>query len=130
MLHVDVHYPGRRIEDTAKNEVRFEFVLPKRPFLFWADRCINEWLSIPKGYGVAYRDFPRNRVLMAPMPLNIVVGSLIWLYKWIKYTYSYWLLGHLPPEFGICNLKADPILRPCLYYQKTPRKFWKLRARK
>ncbi len=110
MLEVKIHYPiGRRIDEPTYDRVRFEFTLPKRPFLFWYDRNIEvgECLQFPKGFGLAYyktyTDNLQPRCLMAPMPFNILIGFGVWLYFWTRYGVAGWLHGHLPKGERCCH---------------------------
>ena len=90
MIEVSIHYPVARIVYGPKeplnggltrpeaDKVRIEFVLPKRPFLFWSGRLHEaEAIPYPKGYGIAYYDFPTAKALFAPIPFNVLVGFLI-----------------------------------------------------
>lgn len=93
MIEVSIYYPiARRIEEPAKDRVRFEFVLPKRPFLFWVERHISAELNLPKGYGVAWFDYTTDRALYAPMPFNVLVGIGIWLWYTIRFGFTWRLV--------------------------------------
>jgi len=98
MIEVSIYYPtGRIVAEQgdplvhSSDKVRIEFVLPKRPLLFWAEYNIAESLQFPKGFGMAYYDPCRARVLYAPMLLNLLVGLLIWCYQWTRTGFAYWL---------------------------------------
>lgn len=98
MIEVTIEYPiNRLVNEPASDHVHIEFVWPKRPFLFWSTKLMmNERLPLPKGFGVAWYDYMSARALMAPMPLNLLIGFLIWLYLWVKYSSTYWLVTHTP----------------------------------
>ncbi len=85
MLEFRIYYPtSRLINNPPYDEVRIEFVLPKRPFLFWVERRAGDALNLPKGYGVAWADWSRHRLLYAPMPLNIIICCGMWLYYLVR----------------------------------------------
>ena len=95
MIEISVYYPvGRRIDEPSSDKVRIEFVLPKRPFLFWSELHEAEAINFPRGYGIAWHDPVRARLLFAPMPFNIFVGFGIWLYHWARGNSANWLLKH------------------------------------
>jgi hypothetical protein len=97
MLEVSVYYPiCTKKDEQVGDKVRIEFVLPKRPFLFWSDYHEAEMIQYPRGYGVAYADLPKNRLLMAPMPFNILIGGLIWGYHWFRVGFAAWCWKHRP----------------------------------
>ena len=86
MFEISIHYPyGRRIDEPSSDRVRFEFVLPKRPFLFWDTHEVGMRMNIPKGYGIAWFDFECNRYLYALMPFNILCAFGIWLWIGLRY---------------------------------------------
>ena len=96
MIEVSVHYPvGRVIGEPVSDKVRIEFILPKRPFLYWRGTKPELGLIFPRGYGVAWYDFNRDRVLMAPIPFNLGIGALVWLWYWFRYG-AYWFSRHIP----------------------------------
>lgn len=95
MLEVSIYYPvGRRIDEPSSDKVRIEFVLPKRPFLFWCDYEIGERIQYPRGFGIAWRDLERDKVLFAPIPMNVFVGFSIWLWYWVRIGIAKWLWKH------------------------------------
>jgi len=97
VIEVSIHYPyGRAVNEPSKDRVSMEFILPKRPFLFWSEHRIGEMLQYPKGYGVAYYDMLTDKVLMVMMPFNVLVGFAIWSYQWTRFGIAHWLVRHLP----------------------------------
>jgi hypothetical protein len=100
MIEVSIYYPTvRRVEGKADSDkVRFEFVLPKRPILCWQGLIPGVMIAFPKGYGVAYYDLPTRRVLLAPMPLNILIGFAIWLYQWCRFGAAIFHYKHRPAK--------------------------------
>ena len=95
MIEVKIHYPiSRRVDEPGFDRVRVKFVLPKKPFLFWRGFEIGEAgeaLDLPRGYGVAWVDFPNARTLQAPKPLNVIVALCIWLWQFVEYELASWL---------------------------------------
>jgi len=87
MIEVKIYNPTVQYEkDPVSDLVRISFVAPKRPFLFWASRkCIGEMFPFPKGHGAAYYDWEMDRLLMAPMPWNVLIAGLIKIHLWVKY---------------------------------------------
>ena len=99
MIEVSIHYPVcREVNEPSSDKVRIEFVLPKRPFMLWADHHIAEMIPLPKGWGLAYHDPIRARDLMVLKPFNIVVGFLIWSYQWTRVGFAVWLFRHSRQE--------------------------------
>jgi len=103
MIEVSVYYPVvKMVDEPSCDKVRVEFVLPKRPFLFWEDRKIGERIGYPRGYGLAYakvyRDIETDRLLFAPIPFNIAIGFAIWLYQWLRMGFARWCFKHSPNE--------------------------------
>ena len=45
---------------------------------------VMEGERFPRGYGFAYRDFDRNRLIALPIPLNLLVGRLRNLWHWCR----------------------------------------------
>ncbi len=100
MIEVSIHYPICKIvnessqnqikinNETAQDKIRFEIVFPKRPFLFWTYVSELEVFPCPKGYGVAYYDYNRNRFLFAPMPANVFIAASIKMYYLLKYGFA------------------------------------------
>ena len=111
MIEVTIHYPvGKRIDEPSGDRVRIEFVLPKRPFLFWADHKVGECLDYPWGYGVAYYDYERDRHLFAPIPFNIFVGAIIWWHHWLRVGFAAWCYRHKPKTKGKAKeLPTNPV---------------------
>ena len=99
MIEVSVYYPiGRKMDEPAADKVRIEFVLPKRPFLFWSDYHVAEKVQYPRGYGIAHYVQESDKLLFAPIPFNIIIGFLIWSYKWARAGFAYWCHKHGPKE--------------------------------
>jgi hypothetical protein len=99
MIEISVYYPvGRIIGEPSAEKVRIEFILPKRPFLFWSAYEVAEKIQFPRGYGIAYKDPERARVLFAPMPFNLMVGLVIWAYQWLRIGFARWCYRHKPIE--------------------------------
>ena len=97
MLEVSIHYPtARKVDEPYVERARIEFVLPKRPFLFWASYYESECLQFPRGYGVVYYSPNCNRVLFAPMPFNILIAVAIHIYHWLRTGFAIWLYRHNP----------------------------------
>jgi hypothetical protein len=97
MIEVSIHYPiGRLVGEPASDKVRLEFTLPKRPFLLWIDDRLAESIPYPKGYGVAFKEWFTGRLLLAPMPFNILIGGLIWGYHWLRIGFASWCWKHRP----------------------------------
>lgn len=48
-------------------------------------RTVEQGCTIPKWYGVAYRDWVRNLVWTAPIPLNIAIRAAHIAWVWCKY---------------------------------------------
>lgn len=97
MFEVSIHYPIGRLKDApAADKVRIEFVCPKRPILFWAEYKVYKQIQFPRGYGVAYKDFLTDKILFAPMPLNLIVGAVIWIYQWTRIGFARWCFYHAP----------------------------------
>lgn len=99
MLEISIHYPtARRIGDPSSDKVRIEFVLPKRPFLFWSDYVIYERIQFPRGYGIAWKDPERTKLLFAPIPINILIGFSIWVWHWLRIGMAKWFWKHINKE--------------------------------
>ena len=101
MIEVTVHYPMERVNtELSGDRVEIAFILPKRPFLFWEDVQPYERIQYPKGFGlayaVAYHDFEGNRCLLVPMPFNLLVGFVIWVYQWMRHGCAGWFYRHSP----------------------------------
>ena len=106
MLEVSIHYPVLSIvgvehgikvlEKPSRDRVRVEFAYPKRPFLWWGTVREAEQIQYPKGYGVAYYDFVQDRLLFALMPFNILIGGIIWFYRWMRIGFASWCFKHIP----------------------------------
>jgi len=104
MIEVSIYYPTVRIVrgvdepvgEPSADKVRIEFVLPKKPFLFWADYEVCMKIKFPRGYGIAYHDFSSDRLLFAPMPFNILIGFAIWAYHWFRMGFAVWCSHHRP----------------------------------
>jgi len=95
MIEITIYYPiGRKVDEPSGDKVRVEFVLPKRPFLFWSDVSIGEQVVYPKGFGIAWYDFERARLLFAPIPFNLLVGALIWSWHWVRFGQAAWFERH------------------------------------
>lgn len=48
--------------------------------LFGLFRLVREGGEYPLGYGVAWREFQAYRVWVCPIPLNLIIGGLRWVY--------------------------------------------------
>jgi len=97
MIEISIHYPiGQSVSEPLRDRVRLEFVRPKRPLLFWVERDIGERLDLPKGYGVAWYDCARAKLLYAPLPFNLAIGFGIWLWAWFKTGAVRWMIKHIP----------------------------------
>jgi hypothetical protein len=98
MIEVKIYDPVVRQtgKDPLTGKIRIEFIIPKRPFLFWSSYAVEKHIQYPKGYGVAYRDWNSNRILMAPMPFNILIGFLTWSYDWTRMGFAGWCWRHRP----------------------------------
>jgi hypothetical protein len=49
---------------------------------------VSEACEIPKGYGIAYRDYYRRIAICYPIPFNFLAGWLRTLYWWLSRGYS------------------------------------------
>lgn len=97
MIEFSIYYPtAKLINEPSKDRVRVEFVLPKRPLLFWVERLVSESLDLPKGYGIAWYVPEKATLLYAPIPFNVVIGFGIWLWHWYRYGAARWLVNHSP----------------------------------
>lgn len=97
MIEVSIHSPMvRTVNEPSADKVRIEFVLPKRPLLFWAEHHTHECLQFPRGYGVAYYDRNRDKVLFAPMPFNVLIAGAIHIYRWFRVGCAVWFWKHKP----------------------------------
>lgn len=98
MIEVSIQNPVARAHpnEPVSGKVRIEFIRPKRPFLFWSSYAVGECIQYPKGYGIAYRDEACDRLLFAPMPFNILVGFLVWTYRWFRIGFAVWCWKHRP----------------------------------
>lgn len=103
MIEISIWYPVSRLIDSlgrpaepARAKLKIEFVVPKRPFLFWATQQEYESIQYPKGYGVAWRMWEKQELLFAPIPFNIVVGWLIFTYSWLRIGFAVWIYEHTP----------------------------------
>ena len=97
MIEVTIHYPiGRLINEPDSDKLKIEFIRPKRPFLWWGEYREAEAIQYPKGYGVAYADLAKDKLLFVPMPFNILVGWFIWSYHWLRVGFASWCWRHRP----------------------------------
>ena len=103
MIEVSIWYPVARVigrdgltEDAISGNVRIEFVFPKRPFLVWWTQHVGAEIPYPRGYGVAHRCWDRQELLLAPMPFNILIGGVIWVWQWLRVGFAEWCWGHRP----------------------------------
>lgn len=100
MFDVSIHYPTAKAlinaDEPTADKVRIEFILPKRPFLFWVTHHAGECLQFPRGYGVAYYDPNRAYALFAPMPFNVLIGVAIHIYHWFRIGCAVWFWKHRP----------------------------------
>lgn len=46
---------------------------------------IGEGEMFPRGYGIAYRAWYKNRTVCAPIPLNLIIGPLRDFYFWLRH---------------------------------------------
>jgi len=54
-------------------------------------KIIDEGMRIPKGYGIAWRDFARDQAICYPIGLNQIVRWARKVYFWISFpNLSYW----------------------------------------
>jgi hypothetical protein len=47
-------------------------------------RFVPNHMTLPRFYGVAWRDYSRDGVVCYPVPVNIVAGLLRGLWHWLK----------------------------------------------
>lgn len=104
MIEVSIYSPTYRIKvdkngnqlEPNNDKVKIEFIIPKRPFLFWANYRQCERIQLPRGYGVAWKEWEKARLLFAPIPFNILVGLIIWTYHWVRIGVAIWFFRHKP----------------------------------
>ena len=75
--------------------------------LCWRTCREAEEIPYPKFYGVAYYDFLMRRMLFAPIPLNILVGWLIWLWHWVRIGCASWQYRHSLASEIIAKVRAE-----------------------
>jgi len=91
MLEFSIYTPIVKPFDgiAISDRVRVEFVLPKRPLLFWVGKKTGDSLDLPKGYGVAYYDSTCAKLLYAFIPFNVFIGAGIWLWEMVKWRFAH-----------------------------------------
>ena len=78
----------------------------KKPLCWRTCREVEE-TPYPKFYGVAYYDLLSCRMLFAPIPFNILVGWLIWLWTWVRIGCAGWQYRHSLASEVIAKVRAE-----------------------
>jgi len=95
MIEISVYYPvAKGISNPSCDKVRIEFALPKRPYLFWVDDRMDAEIPYPRGYGVAWCEIWTGKLLLAPIPFNVLIGFSIWLWSWLRWGAARWFWKH------------------------------------